>query len=263
MTTPKLCVDGVSKTYDVDGRLVQILQDIHLAVWPGEFVTLLGPSASGKSTLFNIIVGLEEPDEGTIRLDGQVVTKQTGRVAYMPQKDLLLPWRTVLDNVILGPEIAGMAREEASRQAYELIPLFGLAGFENSYPSTLSGGMRQRAALLRTFLYQKDLLLLDEPFGALDALTRMELQEWLLEVWEQFKHTILFITHDVDEAIFLSDRVYVMTPRPGRIRDVVGVDLGRPRRRSMENTLDFAQLRARLLSILLGEKDEDIHAVRG
>ncbi len=115
MTTPKLCVDGVSKTYDVDGHLVQILQNIHLAVWPGEFVTLLGPSASGKSTLFNIVVGLEEPDEGAIRLDGEVVTKRTGRVAYMPQKDLLLPWRTVLDNVILGPEIAGMARAEAAR----------------------------------------------------------------------------------------------------------------------------------------------------
>ncbi|RME43890.1 MAG: ABC transporter ATP-binding protein [Chloroflexi bacterium] len=253
MTAPKLCVDHVSKSYEVDGRLVQILQDISLTVWPEEFVTLLGPSASGKSTLFNIIVGLEEPDEGTIRLDGGVVKRRTGHVAYMPQKDLLLPWRTVLDNVILGPEIAGVDREEATRQARELIPLFGLDGFENSYPSALSGGMRQRAALLRTFLYQKDLLLLDEPFGALDALTRMELQEWLLEVWEQFKHTILFITHDVDEAIFLSDRVYVMTPRPGRIRDVVVVELGRPRRRAMENTLEFIRLRERLLSILRGD----------
>lgn len=253
MATPKLCMEGISKAYEVDGRPVQILQAIDLAVWHGEFVTVLGPSASGKSTLFNIIVGLEEPDEGTIRLDGEAINKRTGRVAYMPQKDLLLPWRTVLDNVILGPEIANMAREEATQRASELIPLFGLAGFENSYPSTLSGGMRQRAALLRTFLFQKDMLLLDEPFGALDALTRMELQEWLLDVWEQFKHTILFITHDVDEAIFLSDRVYVMTPRPGRIRDVVAVDLGRPRHRSIENTHDFIHLRERLLSILRGE----------
>ncbi|MFQ5857189.1 MAG: ABC transporter ATP-binding protein, partial [Anaerolineae bacterium] len=241
-----------SKSYDVDGRTVRILRDINLTVWPEEFVTVLGPSASGKSTLFNIIVGLEEPDEGAIRLDGEVVEKRTERVAYMPQKDLLLPWRTVLDNVILGPEIAGMPREEAIEQALELIPFFGLDGFENSYPSTLSGGMRQRAALLRTFLYQKDLLLLDEPFGALDALTRMELQEWLLSVWERFKHTILFITHDVDEAIFLSDRVYVMTPRPGRLHAVVTVDLDRPRRRAMENTSEFIQLREGLLSILRG-----------
>lgn len=253
MTTPKLQVEGVSKFYDVDGRPVQILRDINLAVWPEEFVTLLGPSGSGKSTLFNIIVGLEEPDEGTIRLDSKIAEKRTGRVAYMPQKDLLLPWRTVLDNVILGPEIAGLSRDEATRRARELTPLFGLAGFENSYPSALSGGMRQRAALLRTFLYQKDVLLLDEPFGALDALTRMELQEWLLEVWNQFKQTILFITHDVDEAVFLSDRVYVITPRPGRVRAVVTVNLGRPRRRSMENSSEFIQLRERLLSILRGD----------
>jgi len=253
MTTPKLSIDRICKSYDLDGRPVQILQDISLTVWPEEFVTLLGPSASGKSTLFNIIVGLEDPDEGVIRLDGEIVSKRTGRVAYMPQKDLLLPWRTVLGNVILGPEIAGVAREEATRQARELIPLFGLAGFENSYPSMLSGGMRQRAALLRTFLYHKDILLLDEPFGALDTLTRMDLQEWLLEVWEQFKQTILFITHDVDEAIFLSDRVYVMTPRPGRIRDVVSVGLGRPRQRAMENIPEFIRLRERLLSILRGD----------
>ena len=253
MTTTKLSIDSVSKAYEVDGRLVQILQGINLAVWPAEFVTLLGPSASGKSTLFNIIVGLEEPDEGAIRLDGEVIKKRTGRVAYMPQKDLLLPWRTVLDNVILGPEIAGVAREEAIRRAQELIPLFGLSGFENSYPSALSGGMRQRAALLRTFLFQKDILLLDEPFGALDALTRLELQEWLLKVWAQFQHTILFITHDVDEAVFLSDRVYVMTSRPGRVRDVVTVGLGRPRERSMKNSPEFIRLRERLLSILRGD----------
>lgn len=252
MSSPKLCVDHVSKSYTVDGRQIQILKDINLTVWPHEFVTLLGPSASGKSTLFNIIVGLEEPDEGTIRLDGEIARKRTGRVAYMPQKDLLLPWRTVLDNVVLGPEIAGVAREEAVRRAQELIPLFGLEGFENSYPAALSGGMRQRAALLRTFLYQKDLLLLDEPFGALDTLTRMELQEWLMGIWERFKHTVLFITHDVNEALFLSDRIYVMTPRPGRIRDVVTVDLDRPRQRTVENTPAFIRLRERLLSILRG-----------
>jgi len=250
MSIPKLCVEGVSKSYLVDGQRVQVLQDIDLAVWPEEFVTLLGPSGSGKSTLFNIIVGLQEPDSGSIRIDGQVVERRLGRVAYMPQQDLLLPWRTVLDNVILGPEIAGEPREEAIHRARELLPLFGLEGFEFSYPAVLSGGMRQRAALLRTFLYRQDLMLLDEPFGALDALTRMELQEWLLDVWEQLKRTVLFITHDVEEAIFLSDRVYVLTPRPGRIQDVVTVDLPRPRERHMERLPQFIELRDRVLTSL-------------
>lgn len=252
MTTPKLHVTGVRKSYTVDGQRLRVLDDVDLVVWPGEFVTLLGPSGSGKSTLFNIIVGLEEPDAGTVVLDGEVTAKRMGRVGYMPQKDLLLPWRTVMDNVILGLEIGGVPREPAREQAQDLMPLFGLEGFEASYPSTLSGGMRQRAALLRTFLYRQDLILLDEPFGALDALTRMELQEWLLEVWRHFEHTILFITHDVDEAIFLSDRVYVLSPRPGRIRDVVTVDLERPRRREVEASGAFIYLRSRVLSILRG-----------
>lgn len=250
MSVPKLCVEGVSKSYLVDGQRIEVLKDIDLAVWPEEFVTLLGPSGSGKSTLFNIIVGLQEPDSGTIRIDGQVLERRLGHVAYMPQRDLLLPWRKVLDNVILGPEIAGVPREEAIQRAQELLPLFGLKGFENSYPAVLSGGMRQRAALLRTFLYHQELMLLDEPFGALDALTRMELQEWLLSVWEQLKHTVLFITHDVEEAIFLSDRVYVITPRPGRIKDVVNVDLPRPRERSMEKLPEFLELRERVLASL-------------
>jgi ABC-type nitrate/sulfonate/bicarbonate transport system ATPase subunit len=252
MTTPKLQVADVRKSYMVDGQRLLVLDDVDLVVWPGEFVTLLGPSGSGKSTLFNIIVGLEKADAGTVVLDGEASAKRTGRVGYMPQKDLLLPWRTVIDNVILGLEISGVAREAARAEAQELVPLFGLEGFETSYPSALSGGMRQRAALLRTFLYRRNLILLDEPFGALDALTRMELQEWLLEVWRYFEHTILFITHDVDEAIFLSDRVYVLGPRPGRIRDVVSVGLERPRRREMETTEAFGQLRARVLSILRG-----------
>lgn len=257
MSVPKLCVEGISKSYWVDGQRMQVLQDIDLAVWPEEFVTVLGPSGSGKSTLFNIIVGLQEPDSGCIRIDGQVVRRRLGRVAYMPQRDLLLPWRTVLDNVILGPEIAGVSREEAVRRARELLPLFGLEGFESSYPAVLSGGMRQRAALLRTFLYQQDLMLLDEPFGALDALTRMELQEWLLEVWEQLKRTVLFITHDVEEAIFLSDRVYVLTPRPGRIQEVVAVELPRPRERGMEKRPEFIALRERILaSLRMGLKSQ-------
>lgn len=252
MTIAKLRATGVRKSYPVDGGRLLVLDGVDLVVWPGEFVTLLGPSGSGKSTLFNIIVGLEEPDAGTVALDGEVRAHRTGQVGYMPQKDLLLPWRTVIDNVILGLEIGGVPREAAREKAQDLVPLFGLEGFETSYPSTLSGGMRQRAALLRTFLYRQDLILLDEPFGALDALTRMELQEWLLNVWQHFEHTILFITHDVDEAIFLSDRVYVLSSRPGRVRDVVTVDLGRPRLREMETSEAFMRLKSRALSILRG-----------
>jgi ABC-type nitrate/sulfonate/bicarbonate transport system ATPase subunit len=243
-------VAGVGKSFRVDGRIVEALREVDLAAGAGQFVSLIGPSGCGKSTLFNIICGLMEPDRGHILLDGREARRRTGRLAYMPQKDLLLPWRTVLDNVILGPEIAGRPRDEARREAKELLPLFGLAGFEGSYPSVLSGGMKQRAAFLRAVLQRSPAILLDEPFGALDALTRASLQEWLLEVWARFGQTILFITHDVEEAIFLADRVYVLTPRPGRVRLTVESGLPRPRERSMVTGADFAALKARVLAAL-------------
>lgn len=246
----KLLIEGLRKAYRVDGRVVLALDGVDLRAGEGEFVTLIGPSGCGKSTLFHIVAGLQEPDAGVIRLDGHVVERRVGRSAYMFQKDLLLPWRRLLDNVVLAQEVAGVPRARSYAEARELLPLFGLQGFERSYPSELSGGMRQRAALLRTFLSHRDLMLLDEPFGALDALTRTELQCWLLEVWERFKQTILFITHDVDEAIFLSDRVYVMTPRPGRIKDEVTITLPRPRQRSVVNTSAFLALRERLVTAL-------------
>ena len=200
-------VAGVSKAFRVQGRIVQALQDVHLAAGPGEFVTLIGPSGCGKSTLFNILCGLMQPDAGEVRLDGVPALQRTGRLAYMPQKDLLLPWRSVLDNVILGPEIAGVLREKARAQAQAWLPLFGLEGFADAYPAVLSGGMKQRAAFLRAVLQDKPAILLDEPFGALDAITRRNLQEWLLSVWQRLGRTILFITHDLEEAIFLSERV--------------------------------------------------------
>jgi len=243
-------VVGVSKSFRVDGRIVEALHAVDLEAAAGQFVTLIGPSGCGKSTLFNIIGGLMEPDVGEVRLAGQATSRRAGRLAYMPQKDLLLPWRTVLENVILGPEIAGLPRREAILQAKELIPLFGLAGFENSYPAVLSGGMKQRAAFLRAVLQRSPAILLDEPFGALDALTRASLQEWLLEVWSRFGQTILFITHDVEEAIFLSDRVYVLTPRPGQVRLTLEIDLPRPRERSMVTGIQFAAYKQRLLAAL-------------
>ncbi len=246
----KLEIRDLHKAYRVDGYVLNALGGVDLFVDAGEFVTVIGPSGSGKSTLFNLICGLQRPDAGYIYLDGQDVTNRTGRFAYMPQRDLLLPWRNVLDNVILGPEIAGIARSQARAEAREMLPLFGLAGFENSFPATLSGGMKQRAALLRTFLCHRDVMLLDEPFGALDALTRTELQTWLLAVWNHFRQTILFITHDVAEAVFLSDRVYVMTARPGRIQAELRIDLPRPRQRPVTTTPEFLALEARLLGWL-------------
>lgn len=229
MPTPCLEVHSLTKTFTDGGRTVHALDDVSFAAYPGEFITIIGPSGSGKSTLFNLITGLTEPDSGDIRVECGVTQKRVGRVGYMPQRDLLLPWRSVLDNVILGPEIDGHSRRDARRRARKLMPLFGLAGFEHAFPDALSGGMRQRAALLRTFLTDRDILLLDEPFGALDALTRRELQRWLLDIWEQFQKTILFITHDVEEAVFLADRVLVFSARPGRIAAQLDVDLPRPR----------------------------------
>lgn len=248
--TAKLELRGITKRFRVDGRLVVALDDVSLSLREGEFATLVGPSGCGKSTLLNIACGLLQPDRGEILLDGEPAPERLGRLAYMPQRDLLLPWRTVLENVVLGPEVAGQDLQAAREEAMALMPLFGLQGFEHALPATLSGGMRQRAALLRTFLCHREVMLLDEPFGALDALTRAQLQEWLLRVWARFRKTILFVTHDVEEAVFLADRVFVMTPRPGRIQMEVEVPLPRPRDRTLTCTGPFMELKERLLAAL-------------
>ncbi len=245
-----LDVRGVTRTFvGADGAL-PTLGGVDLVAVPGEFVTLIGPSGCGKSTLFNLIAGLDRPDGGTIALDGDPAAPRLGRVAYMPQKDLLLPWRTTLDNVILPLEVRGVPRDAARQRALALFPQFGLTGFERAYPATLSGGMKSRAAFLRTVLADGRLLLLDEPFGALDALTRGQLQEWLLDVWERERRTTLFITHDVDEAIFLADRVYAMSPRPGRIALAAEVALPRPRTPELLTAPAFIELKAALLATL-------------
>ena len=186
-----------------------------MTVAPGEFVTMVGPSGCGKTTIFNMIAGLLEPTRGDIRIDGQSVAGRTGHVGYMLQKDLLLPWRTVLRNVMLGAELLGRSPRELEGEARQLMVRFGLQGFESEWPSRLSGGMRQRAALMRTVMSHQDVMLLDEPFGALDAMTKGMMQEWLLDIWSEFRRTIVFITHDIDEAIYLADRVFVMSARPG------------------------------------------------
>jgi len=247
---PKIAIKDVHKAFRVNGKTVTALQGVSLKAFEQEFVTLIGPSGCGKSTLFNVVSGLLQPDRGEVCIDARCVVQRLGRMGYMPQKDLLLPWRNVLDNVILCAELNGIPKAESYRLAEQLLPLFGLEGFAQSYPSALSGGMKQRAALLRTFLCQKEIVLLDEPFGALDAITRGDMQKWLLDVWEQFRQTILFITHDVEEAVFLSDRIYVMSPRPGRISLEVTVDFPRPRDRKLVADPHFMALREQLFEAL-------------
>jgi len=252
MAAPKIELKHVSKTFHGESGSLLAVDDISLAVTPGEFVTLIGPSGSGKSTLFNLIVGLLEPDTGEICIDGRVFNsrQRTSMIGYMPQKDLLLPWRTVIDNAILPLEVQGVSKQLARLRAQDMMPLFGLQEFAQAYPSVLSGGMRQRAALLRTILADRDTILLDEPFGALDALTRRELQDWLLSLWGQFKQTILFVTHDVEEALYLGDRVVVLSSRPGRVKMTLDVNLPRPRKRSMIALPEFGQQMAVLLEAL-------------
>jgi ABC-type nitrate/sulfonate/bicarbonate transport system ATPase subunit len=229
------------------------VREVDLRIPKGEFVTLVGPSGCGKSTLFNMIAGLIAPDnDGSILLDNvpQPDGKLLGKVSFMPQRDLLFPWRTVLDNAIIALEVEGVPRREARKRAEAMFPEFGLKGFEYHYPQQLSGGMRQRVALMRTFLFERDLLLLDEPFGALDALTRAKMQSWLLDIWARRKRTVLFITHDIDEAIFLGDRVLVMTSRPGTIKCEEIIDLPRPRDPALVTSAQFTTIKRRLLDVI-------------
>jgi len=243
-------VQGISKTYKEKQGTLDVLNQIDLRIESGEFVSIIGPSGCGKSTLLNIISGLELPSSGSVYLQGENIIGQTGHVALMPQKDVLFPWRTVLDNVILPLELRGISKKEAKKQALPLFPQFGLEGFQSHYPFMLSGGMRQRANFLRTFLSDKSLILLDEPFAKLDALTRAELQKWLLSICEKRNLTVLLITHDIDEAIFLSDRIYVMSHRPGKIVQEVNVTISRPRSPEQFSTSDWLTLKKQLIEKL-------------
>ncbi|MFT8320948.1 MAG: ABC transporter ATP-binding protein [Bacillus sp. (in: firmicutes)] len=254
----KLEIKHTNKIFKKEGKEIFALKDANMQIEEGRFVSIIGPSGCGKSTLFNIIAGLLTPTTGSILLDGNDIVGKNGNVGYMLQKDLLLPWRTILQNVILGLEIKGVTQKEAVKRALPLLHKYGLGGFEHHYPNELSGGMRQRAALLRTLLYDQDIILLDEPFGALDAQTRLLMQTWLLQIWTDFKKTVLFVTHDIDEAIYLSDEIYVLSPRPGRIKEKVNVHLPRPRN---ENTLlqpEFIALKQNLLALL----KEDGHEIK-
>lgn len=241
-------VEGLSHAF---GDL-QVLQDIHLEVPAGAFVSLVGPSGCGKSTILRMLAGLLSPDAGTVTIGGTSTDGRPGLAAFMPQKDLLLPWRKALGNATLGAEIAGEPKEQARRRAMDLLETFGLAGFEDSWPSQLSGGMRQRLALLRTFLQPANVLLLDEPFGALDAITRRQMQQWLQSVWMADRRTVLLVTHDVDEALVLSDTVYVMSPRPGRITERIDLTRERPRASNSVTEPEMVAMKARVIEALDG-----------
>ncbi len=257
LTTPvTLAVEGVSKVFPQRGKSpLAVLDRISLQARAGEFISVVGPSGSGKSTLLSIIAGLEEPSEGSIALDGDPDAPRLGQIGYMPQRDLLLPWRNALDNALAGIQVQGMPKREARKRAHDLFCQFGLAEFERSYPHELSGGMRQRVAFARTVLAARNLMLLDEPFGALDAFTRLQMQRWLLDIWGQLGKAAILVTHDPEEALLLADRVYVFSARPARVILTLDVALPRPRPAEIVGTPDFARLKARLLRALLTGQD--------
>ncbi len=252
---PLLAVARVSKAFVEGPRPIRALHDVSFQVADGEFVCLLGPSGSGKSTLLRIAGGLIAPDQGTVIFDGRPLTEPQPDIGFVFQSTNLMPWRTVLQNVLLPLEIQRGALDDAHTQrALELLRVVGLEGFERAYPKHLSGGMAQRVVLARTLIQQPKLLLMDEPFGALDAQTRMLMQELLLQVWQVERTTVLFVTHDVEEAIFLSDRIYVMTARPGRIKAEIAIDLPRPRTLlETESDARFAELRRQVLTLIREE----------
>ena len=223
-------VAGLSRTFAArDGSPTVAVSDVDLKVGDREFVALLGPSGCGKSTLLSIIAGLIQPTNGEVRIEQKTIAAPYTNIGIVFQNDLLLDWRNVLDNVLVQFEMRGLDPRPHSQRARALIASVGLAGFESKYPWELSGGMRQRVAICRALIHDPPLLLMDEPFGALDALTREQLQVDLQRIWQNSSKTVVFVTHSIDEAVFLADRVVVMTPRPGRIQQVLGIDLPRPR----------------------------------
>ena len=245
----KLHTENVQHSFEGTPALAPTTLDVE----EGAFVSIVGPSGCGKSTLFNIISGLIRPTAGRVLLDGRDVTGTTGHVGYMLQKDLLLPWRTVTENIVLGAALHGRVSRREREEAIALAERYGLAGFVDHFPHALSGGMRQRVALMRTLAFHKDVMLLDEPFGALDSQTRLRMQQWLLDVWADHGRTILFITHDVDEAIFLSDRVHVMSARPGHIRASFEIELDRPRGFELLTSDAFTELKKEILNLIYSE----------
>ncbi|MBE6716564.1 MAG: ABC transporter ATP-binding protein [Ruminococcaceae bacterium] len=239
-------VNGVSKSFEDE----KIITDVSLKLNEGEIVALLGMSGSGKTTLFNAVAGLTTPDSGEIMLNGESIVGVPGKVSYMLQKDLLLPYKNILDNVALPLVIRGEKKNDARKKAAELFSQFGLEGTEHKYPFQISGGMKQRAALLRTYLFSEKVALLDEPFSALDMLTKASVHEWYLDIMDKIRLSTLYITHDIDEAILLSDRIYLLTGKPASITKEIVIDEKKPRNKDFRLTEKFLDYKREIISCL-------------
>ena len=247
---------NVGKTF-IDrkrGRETVALADVSMTIEKSEFACILGPSGCGKSTILNLVAGFEQPNGGAVLIDGRPIAAPDRSRGMVFQQPLLFPWLNVIDNITFGPRMAGAPAEQYAAQAARYVQLMGLTGFEKHYPYELSGGMQQRVALARAWISEPELFLMDEPFGALDAQTRLMMQELLLRVWERSRTTVMFVTHDIDEALFLADRIFIMTARPGRIKENLVVDFARPRN---YETIIFEQqyitLKQRILQAIRGE----------
>lgn len=243
-------VKNVTKSFDED----EIIKNISLNLNKGELVSLLGVSGGGKTTLFNIIAGLSKADEGHVILNGEDISGRPGKISYMLQKDMLLPYKTIEDNVALPLIVGGMSKREARLKAALYFKEFGLEGTEKKYPSQLSGGMKQRAALLRTYLFSSEVALLDEPFSALDMLTKTSVHQWYMDVMEKIKLSTLFITHDIDEAIVLSDRIYLLTGKPGKIAKEITIEVPKPRPADFNLSERFLEYKREIIKALAEEK---------
>jgi len=259
---------GVGKTYELRGpdgrrRSLEVLRAITQEVPRGRFVSIIGPSGCGKSTLFEMVAGLRYCSTGEIRVLGDRVVEPHPLLGVVFQEDSTLPWRTVLENVEFGLEVRGVGKREREERAREVVRLLGLAGFEHAHPAQLSGGMRQRVAIARALVLNPEVLLMDEPFGALDQQTRTYIGDELLRIWERTGKTILFITHDIQEAVYLADEVWVMTSRPGRIKEVVEVALSRPRSLSLLGAPAFHELTGHLWELLVPEGQKARQGVNG
>ncbi|SDF62918.1 ABC transporter ATP-binding protein [Sporolituus thermophilus] len=249
----KLLIDDVSKVFSDGKNEVTALANTSFAVRPNEFITILGPSGCGKSTILKIIAGLEEPSSGRVLLDGREIKGPGADRGMVFQSYTLFPWLTVRQNIEFGLEVAGRPKAERRDIAYHYLEKIGLKGFENAYPQNLSGGMKQRVAIARALANDPEVLLMDEPFGALDAQTRTVMQELLVDVWEESHKTILFVTHDVDEAVFLGDTIYVMTARPGKIKERIEVPLPRPRKFDVKLSPVFLEIKRQVLELIREE----------
>jgi len=254
----KLATSGLSKTFHKGDLPIEALRDVSIGIREGEFVSIVGASGCGKTTLLRLLDGLTEPTSGTVTIDGRTVTKPGADRAFVFQQDGLFPWRTVAHNAILGPEVQGKPSSAAQQLVDGFLRLVGLFGFERHYPHELSGGMRQRVNLARALTVEPEVLLMDEPFASLDAQTREIMQAELLRIWQETRRTVVFVTHQIDEAVYLADRVLVFTVRPGRLKEEVAIDLPRPRELAIKRTPEFVRYTDRIWRLIEEEVRESI-----